>query len=199
MKLRGKFKTVPSKSLLFFIALILLVGIYIGDLFIQRQKETVIQIFVANDEQDVFHASTLEKELSRLFSIQRDQRVIVDDSLYVVFGSADRYIESSLSKIYAYMAAKELDILIAPRHVVEHYVAGLPMTDLSLLVETYPSLKRIAPYLEQAEDFEGQKKPYLLNLQESRYAYSDASMLVIPESAPNKEAIITFLEYLFKK
>lgn len=109
------------------------------------------------------------------------------DSLYVVFGSAGRYIESSLSKIYAYMAAKE------------HYVAGLPMTDLSTLVVAYPSLEIITPYLEMAVDSNGQRKTYLLNLEESRYANSDASMIVIPESAPNKEAIIGFLEYLFKK
>jgi hypothetical protein len=81
----------------------------------------------------------------------------------------------------------------------EHYVAGLPMTDLSTLVVAYPSLEIITPYLEKAEDSNGQRKTYLLNLQESRYANSDASMLVIPESAPNKETIIGFLEYLCKK
>ncbi|MDD4302283.1 MAG: hypothetical protein PHS03_07390 [Sphaerochaeta sp.] len=199
MSLRGIFKTLPSKSLVTLFILVLLVGVYVGDLFIQRQKEIVLQLFVANDEQDVFKASTLEKELGRLFNIQKNQRVIVDDSLYVVFGSADRYIESSLSKIYAYMAAKELDILIAPRHVVEHYVAGLPMTDLSTLVETNPSLEIITPHLEMAEDSNGQRNTYLLNLEESRYANSDASVLVIPESAPNKEVIIGFLEYLFEK
>ncbi len=81
----------------------------------------------------------------------------------------------------------------------EHYVAGLPMTDLSSLVVAYPSLEIITPYLEMAVDSNGQRKTYLLNLEESRYANSDASMIVIPESAPNKEAIIGFLEYLFKK
>lgn len=129
MSLRGTFKTIPSKSLVILVILILLVGVYVGDLFIQRQKEIILQLFVTNDEQDVFKASTLEKELGRLFNIQKNQRIIVDDSLYVVFGSADRYIESSLSKIYAYMAAKELDILIAPPDVAEHYISGLPMTD----------------------------------------------------------------------
>ncbi len=199
MILRGTFKTLPSKSVVILVVLILLVGVYIGDLFIQRQKEIVLQLFVANDEQDVFQASSLEKELGKLFNIQKNQRIIVDDSLYVVFGSADRYIESSLSKIYAYMAAKELDILIAPPHVAEHYISGLPMTDLSTLVEAYPSLEIITPYLEMAEDSNGQRKTYLLNLEGSRYANSDASVLVIPESAPNKEAIIGFLEYLFEK
>ncbi len=199
MILRGTFKTFSSKSLVILVVLILLVGVYIGDLFIQRQKEIVLQLFVTNDEQDVFKASSLEKELGRVFNIQKNQRIIVDDSLYVVFGSADRYIESSLSKIYAYMAAKELDILIAPPYVAEHYISGLPMTDLSALVAAYPSLEIITPYLEMAEDSNGQKKSYLLNLEESRYANSDASVLVIPESAPNKEAIITFLKYLFSE
>lgn len=73
------------------------------------------------------------------------------------------------------------------------------MTDLSTLVDSYPSLRIIGPHLELVKELNRQRKTYLLNLEESRYANSDASVLVIPESAPNKEAIIGFLEYLFEK
>ncbi|MDD4449607.1 MAG: hypothetical protein PHS76_02780, partial [Sphaerochaeta sp.] len=80
-----------------------------ADLLIQRTKTIVLQLFVANDDQDVFEAKRIESELASVFPIQSDERIIVDDSLYVVLGSSDHYVESSLSKIYAYMAAKELD------------------------------------------------------------------------------------------
>jgi hypothetical protein len=73
------------------------------------------------------------------------------------------------------------------------------MTDLSTLVDSYPSLKIIGSHLELAENLNGQRKTYLLNLEESRYANSEALVLVIPESAPNKEAIIGFQEYLFEE
>jgi hypothetical protein len=172
----------------------LLAAIYITDLLVQRSKTIVLQLFVANDDNNVFEAKTMEAELASLFSIRSDERIIIDDSLYVVLGSSDHYVESSLSKIYAYMAAKELDALIAPMTVVEHYANGLPMLDYPTLLSNRPDLlERLAPYLQAA----GLEKEYLLDLSQSRYKPSESMYMIIPESAPRLQALIRFLEYLF--
>ncbi len=176
----------------------LLVAVYVADLLIQRTKTIVLQLFVANDDQDVFEAKRIESELASVFSIQSDERIIVDDSLYVVLGSSDHYVESSLSKIYAYMAAKELDALIAPLNVVEHYVKGLPMLDFPTLLSQRPGLlERLAPFLKVAESIDGQEKEYLLDLTQSRYEPSTPFYMAIPQSVPHTQALITFLQYLF--
>ncbi len=186
------------KTMLLVGILVVLTGIYVGDLLIQRQKEIVIQIFVANDDQNVLDAEKMEKSLAEMFGIAKNQRIVVDDSLYVVFNNADRYIESSLSKIYAYIAAKELDVLIAPKDVVEHYANGLEMTDLASLIKNTTALsKEISQSLVQTVGPDGEKKAYLLDLKDSRYASSNASYLIIPQNAPHKEAIIRFLNYLY--
>lgn len=176
----------------------LLVAVYVTDLLIQRTKTIVLQLFVANDDLDVFGAKRIESELASVFSIQSDERIIVDDSLYVVLGSSDHYVESSLSKIYAYMAAKELDALIAPLNVVEHYVKGLPMLDFPTLLSQSPGLlEHLAPFLKVAESMDGQKKEYLLDLTQSRYEPPTPFYMAIPQSVPHTQALIAFLQYLF--
>ena len=173
----------------------LLVAVYVADLLIQRTKTIVLQLFVSNDDQDVFEAKRIESELASVFSIQSDERIIVDDSLYVVLGSSDHYVESSLSKIYAYMAAKELDALIAPLNVVEHYVKGLPMLDFPTLLSQNPGLlERLAPFLKGSESIDGQEKEYLLDLTRSRYEPSTQLYMVIPQSVPHIKALIAFLQ-----
>ena len=172
----------------------LLAAIYLTDLLVQRSKTIVLQLFVANDDANVFEAKRMEAELASVFSLGSDERIIIDDSLYVVLGSSDHYVESSLSKIYAYMAAKELDALIAPLNVVEHYAKGLPMVDYSTLLSNHPELlEHLAPYFHKG----GMEKVYLLDLSQSRYKPSEPMYMVIPESIPRPQALIRFLEYLF--
>lgn len=190
-------KRVGGIQIILFVV-VLLVGIYITDLLIQRTKPIRLQLFVANDDQNIFEAKKLEYGLSTYLRLSTNERIIVDDSLYVVFGSSDRYVESSLSKIYAYMAAKELDILIAPMEVVKHYAAGLPMLDYPTLLSDEPALlDRLSENLVSFAASDGEEKLYLLDLSKSRYAHSNASHMAIPASAPHADAIIAFLRYLF--
>ncbi len=175
-----------------------LVALYITDLLVQRTKITHLQIFVSNDDSQAFNANQMEKELAEHFSLTKDERVIVDDSLYVVLGSSDHYVESSLSKIYAYMAAKELDVLIAPLAVATHYTQGLPMLDYPTLLSQHPQvLERLLPYLSMMQSIDGIQKKYLLDVSQSRYKPKQPMYMVIPQSAPHIQAVITYLEYLF--
>ncbi|ADY13252.1 hypothetical protein SpiBuddy_1427 [Sphaerochaeta globosa str. Buddy] len=188
----------PSSMKILVILVGLLATIYVADLLVQRTKSIVLQIFVANDDQNTFEAKKIEAELADVFSIGNHERIIVDDSLYVVFDSSDPYVESSLAKIYAYMAAKELDVLIAPLAVVQHYTQGLPMLDYPTLLKDEPELlQHLQPYLIRTTSADGQKNEYLLDLTQSRYSSSDAMYMAIPSSAPHLHAITNLLKYVF--
>ncbi|MGE4583176.1 MAG: hypothetical protein AB7C91_00860 [Sphaerochaeta sp.] len=185
--------SIRTSMLALFLSALLIV--YGWDLWTQHTKQIVLQLFIANDEQNRMPEKTVEQDLSKFFSLEQNQKVAVDDSLYITFGVQDRYIEASLSKLYAYMAAKELDVLIAPRAVAEHYVAALPFLDIPTLLANRADLLEIVH--DSLVKSEGKEKAYLLDLSTSRYAHSDADTLVIPASAPHKEAIIQFLSYLY--
>src|SRR5690554_1400441 len=93
---------------------IFLLLLYFGDLAYRSTKTFVLQGFIANDEEQLFDDKVLEAEFSSFLGLGPKEIAVFDDSLYVQMGKADHYIEASMAKIYAYMAAKELDFLIAP-------------------------------------------------------------------------------------
>ena len=68
-----------------------------------------------------------------------------------------------LYEVITYIAAKELDVLIAPKDVVEHYANGLEMTDLASLIKNTTALsKEISQSLVQTVGPDGEKKAYLV-------------------------------------
>lgn len=167
------------------LVLVLLLGFYFFDMVASYKQEIELQIFIANDNQNIFPARVLEKEITSAFGLTKDKRIVVDDSLYVIFDAHDQIIEASLSKIYAYIAAKELDIFIAPEEVARHYSEGLPMLNLQQLFAKEPL---ILSHL---------KNPYILDISSTRYRGSDASFLVVPVTARHQENIVAFIRYAF--
>ena len=63
------------------LALLLLVGFYIGDAVIQSHKEILLQGFFTNDEYNLFPAERIEKDYAATHTLTRQQRVVFDDAL----------------------------------------------------------------------------------------------------------------------
>ena len=111
------------------LALLLLVGFYIGDAVIQSHKEILLQGFFTNDEYNLFPAEGIEKDYAR------QQRVVFDDALYIdLGGEASEYTAASNGKLTAYMMMHELDFVVTSDEVLEYYKDTFPMEDLEALL-----------------------------------------------------------------
>ena len=84
------------------LALLLLVGFYIGDAVIQSHKEILLQGFFTNDEYNLFPAERIEKDYADTQTLTRQQRVVFDDALYIdLGGEASEYTAASNGKLTA--------------------------------------------------------------------------------------------------
>ena len=177
---------------------ILLLLIYFGDLAYRSTKTFVLQGFIANDEQQLFDEKDLTSGFSSYLGLGPKEIVVFDDSLYVQFGKADHYIEASMAKIYAYMAAKELDFLIAPEFVVDHYLSALSMRDFThVYTNADPTLiKQLESHLHSSLSSDGIEGRYKLDLGFSRYSGNIPLYMIIPKGSPNPEMVLKFLKYI---
>ena len=184
------------KHFFFSLFLLILLLFYIGDVAYRSTKEFVLQGFIANDEENLFNTQQLSKEMQIYLELNENQIAVFDDSLFVVFDKADHYIESSISKIYAYMAAKELDFLIAPKEIVEHYSSALPFFEFKDLLpgDLYD---QVSPHLKESMSFDGKKGNYLLSLSSSRFAETTDLYMIVPKEAPHQQTLIQFIKYAF--
>ena len=86
------------------LALLLLVGFYIGDAVIQSHKEILLQGFFTNDEYNLFPAERIEKDYAATQTLTRQQRIVFDDALYIdLGGEASEYTAASNGKLTAYI------------------------------------------------------------------------------------------------
>lgn len=136
-------------------------------------------------------------EFTSYLELVSKEIAVFDDSLYVQFGKANHYVEASMAKIYAYMAAKELDLLIAPEFVVDHYLSALSMRDFTDLQTTeYQNLfEKMGPYLHTSISSEGIEGLYKLELGFTRYKGEIPLYLIIPKTSPHPEMVLQFLEF----
>ena len=177
---------------------ILLLAIYFGDIAYRSTKTFVLQGFIANDEEQLFDEKALTSAFSSYLELGPKEIVVLDDSLYVQLGKADHYIEASMAKIYAYMAAKELDFLIGPEFVVDHYLSALVMRDFTHLFtnDKQALSKLLEPHLHASLSSEGMEGFYKLDLGFSRYAGDIPLFMIIPKGSPNPERVLEFLTYI---
>ena len=174
---------------------VVLLLIYIGDLAYRSSKVFVLQGFIANDEEHLFDEKALTSDFSSYLNLSRKEIVVLDDSLYVQFGKADHYIEASMAKIYAYMAAKELDFLIAPEFVVDHYLSELAMRDFTHIADQTLD-EYLKPYLQASMSSEGIEGFYKLDLGFSRYTGDIPLYMIIPKASPHPEMVVKFLKFI---
>lgn len=180
------------------VVFLLFLAFNIGDLVHRSTKNFVLQAFIANDEENVWNEKLLTREFSSYLGLGKKDIVVFDDSLYVQFGVSDHYIEASLAKIYAYMAAKELDMLIGPEFVVDHYLSALPMRDFTdvLSLDSTGKLTSLTNSLITSISFDGVEGKYKLKLDFTALHTQEPLYMIIPISSPNPEIAVRFLSFL---
>ncbi len=177
---------------------IVLLMIYFGDLAYRSTKTFVLQGFIANDEEQLFDVNALTSDFSSYLKLGPKEIVVFDDSLYVQIGKTDHYIEASMAKIYAYMAAKELDFLIAPEFVVDHYLSALSMRDFTQMYtnEKDNLFKQLENHLHASISSEGVEGFYKLDLGFTRYTGEIPLYMIIPKESPHPDMVLEFLAFM---
>lgn len=181
---------------------LVLFGGYIADLVIQGQKEIVLQGFFTNDEHGLFHGSELEKEFDTYLGLEKNQRIVFDDGLYVdLNGEATEYSAASNGKIIAYMATRELDFVITSKEVYEHFAADVPLADLAQFL---PEELRgqLTPCLVAATGPEGEAISGALELSQSRFLRDTevpegSYYMFVPYHVPHPQALSNFIRFCF--
>ena len=190
------------------LALLLLVGFYIGDAVIQSHKEILLQGFFTNDEYNLFPAERIEKDYAATQTLTRQQRVVFDDALYIdLGGEASEYTAASNGKLTAYMMMHELDFVVTSDEVLEYYKDTFPMEDLEALLPA-DLREALADQLFFNTDADGKTTAIALDMTQSRFVAGTGAdtdprvehtyYLFVPESAPHTEQIVSFLRYAFR-
>ena len=190
------------------LALLLLVGFYVGDAVIQSHKEILLQGFFTNDEYNLFPAERIEKDYAATQTLTRQQRVVFDDALYIdLGGEASEYTAASNGKLMAYTMTHELDFVVTSDEVLAYYKDHMPMKDLR---EILPAdlQQQLGDALYTATDSEGKMSCVAVDMTQSRFVAgtgADADprvehtyYLFVPESAPHTQQIVSFLRYAFR-
>lgn len=189
------------------LALLLLVGFYIGDAVIQSHKETLLQGFFTNDEYNLFPAERIENDYAATQTLTRQQRIVFDDALYIdLGGEASEYTAASNGKLTAYMMMHELDFVVTSDEVLEYYKDTFPMEDLEALLPA-DLREALADKLFFNTDADGKTTAIALDMTQSRFVAgtgADADPDVqhtyyffAPAGAPHPEQIVQFLRYSF--
>ena len=106
-----------------------LAGLFVGEAWMQTRRETVLEGFFTNDEENLYPAGSITRDFSAFLGLSSNQQVIFDDSLYVLPGSSVDYHTASHGKIMAYVSARELDFLVTTRELAEYYGKVFPLLD----------------------------------------------------------------------
>ena len=117
--------------------------------------------------------------------------------------SGSEYHAASQSKLVAYVAARELDFLVAPEDLAKYYAQSFPLLDLE---EVLPDDLR--EYLREdfyyCTDGTGTEKACGLNLCRSRflqdpvYDHAESFYLLALSYTPHQDALISFIEYAYE-
>lgn len=190
------------KGQAFVLFCICLLIFYAGDAWITAQKETVLEGFFTNDEENLFPAGQIAKDFSAYLGLSPDQQVLFDDSLFVRPGSGGDYETSSQSKIVAYISARELDFLVTTEELTAYYCKNFPLYDLEELLpeDLKEQLKDDFYY---AQDGSKTHKACAVSLADSRFAKGIASGDAAPHYlmafsyTEHADTLLQFLEYAF--
>ena len=188
----------------FFIFLCLcLLGYYVGDLWLQTRRDTVLEGFFSNDDENLFPAQKIAEDFSAYAGLKKGQQVIFDDSLYVITGSSADYNTASQGKIMAYVSARELDFLITTGDLVKTYAPSFPVQDLEeFLPDDLKALFK--DRLLYAADSTGKRKACGISMEGSRFTKNSKAekeaphYLMIYSYTEHRDMILEFLRYAFE-
>lgn len=189
------------KGLMFVFFASCLLLFYIGDMVYQSHQVIDLQGFFVNDQLNRFPAKELMKDFSAYRHTPRGHRIAFEDSLFIDLDSSNEYNAASQSKIVAYVAAKELDFLVAPEDLAKYYADSFSLYDLNGLIpeELADALKED---LYMAKDGTGTMKACGLNLRGSRFFQepgddADYYLLVLSYTS-RTDAIKEFIRYAYE-
>lgn len=191
------------KGQAFILICLCLLAFYVGDAWVTAHRETVLEGFITNDEENLFPAKELARDFTDYLELSSDQQVLFDDSLFVRIGSGGDYETSSQSKIVAYVSARELDLLITTKELTEYYTPNFPLYDLEKLLPE--DLKeRLQDDFYYAEDGSKEYKACAVSMEHSRFAEDAAAdgtephYLMAFSYTQHPEVLVQFLEYAFE-
>ncbi len=190
---------------LWFVALLILVLFtsYIVDVVVQSHKETRLQGFIVNDLYELFDADAMENDFGARLDLEKNERIIFDNDLYVDFEGKEArdYSAASNGKIIAYMATAEGDFVIATEKLYDHYSENVPLTDFRQLLpgDLYA---RLEAYMIPALDVDGNPIYGGLDMEHCRFMagreHEDVKYyMFVPLSAPHTEELCRFIEWCF--
>lgn len=187
----------------FVLLCVCLIGFYFGEAWMQTRRETVLEGFFTNDEENLFSAKEITRDFSAYLGLSSRQQVIFDDSLYVLPGSSIDYHTASHGKIMAYVSARELDFLVTTRDLAEYYGKVFPLWDLEQLLPDH-LMDLVGDQLYYVPDSDGVSRACAVSLEGSRFSKGAASSqtaphyLMVLSYTEHQEALIQFLEYAFQ-
>lgn len=187
---------------LFLFLVLLLLLFYFGDLIWQSRQTIDLQGFFLNDRQNLFPAQTISQDFSRYRDTPSGHRIAFEDSLFVDLDSSGEYSAASQGKLVAYIAARELDFVVAPEELAQYYAQSFLLYDLEELLpeDLAGSLQEDFYY---AADGTGEEKACGLNLRRSRFlqdpVYDGAEQyyLLVLSYTPHTDALIQFIRYAY--
>ncbi len=211
---RAKLRTLPFrqkirfildyyKGYIFIFLCLCLLGYYLGDLWMQTRRDTVLEGFFSNDDENLFPAGKIADDFSAWVGLEKGQQVIFDDSLYVIEESSADYNVASQGKIMAYVSARELDFLVTTGDLVKTYAPSFPVQDLE---EFLPAdlLSLFRDRLLYAADGNGQRKACGLSMEGSRFTKGSEAQkeaphyLMVFSYTEHKDMLLRFLRYAFE-
>ena len=192
------------KGVIFAFFCLFLLLFYIGEAWVTAHKETVLEGFFTNDDENLFPAKTIAKDFSEYLGLNGYQHVTFDDSLYIVIGSKNLYQTSSQSRILAYVSAKDLDFLVTTEDLTPYYSEHFPIYDLNELLPE--DLKQeLQDDFFYGKDNSGTTKACAISMEHSRFAKGIMSEDAAPHYlmafsyTEHQDTLIRFLEYAFEK
>ena len=206
MKLRKRLRYLYDyyRWVFFLILIAGLILFYMGDLIRQSRQTVDLQGFFINDRQNLFPAKELTEDFSDYIKIPRGHRIAFEDSLFIDLDSSGQYETASQSKLTAYIAARELDFLVAPEELARYYARSFPLMDLNKLLP-----EDLKDRLEEdlVWDGEGNKAQMAwgLDLRHSRFLegtdwdHKESYYLMILSYTPHWDARVSFLQYAYEK
>lgn len=176
------------------ILLTLLILIVAIDFLLQANSTITLQGFFTNDDNNYFPANQIEKEYKRYLGSK--EKVVFEDSLYIVPGSSKEYVTASASKVVAYIAAHELDFIVTTKANVLHYTKGVAFAPIN----EYLPLNISKEDILYGTDGNGKYMPLAVNLKHSRFLKGTGEeefYLFIPQTSKRKENVKPFLTWVF--
>lgn len=198
------------------LTLLIIVGVFLALYSILKPKvKPVLYVVAINNSVDDDLATSLEEEISALLDIDDMEKVIIDNTFYIQ--NNEEGIETNDTainqiKLTTFIAAKEIDIVIAPEGVFSQYTKSDFFINLEeelpndIFVALSEQLYFGKVEVNSDDELDSNKtKPYGIILDNLSYYENtdfpdgEKRILGIVSNSPHKNNSISFIRYLFEE